>query len=193
LEYFPRTSFDCGLQILAPYQDLGRPTIRRRGEKVGSTLDFTLHHKETGKTYVAELKCEIEYQNYKYLLLTDANQLDHHRKGAFRALLDAAIKSSQQQVFVSRKEIAIDGAILIWGAATPEGRQSVLDAKGFFEVLTMAHIIRDLIAWNHEAYKTLIEERKSWANELFQGLARAEPGVSAALSPPSLRHDSRQD
>ena len=94
---------------------------------------------------------------------------------------------------MNRKEIEIDGAILIWGAATPEGRQDVLDAKGFFEVLTMADIIRDLIAWNHETYKALIEERKSWANDLFQGFARASPVVSAALSPPSLRHDSRQD
>lgn len=54
-----------------PYEDLGRPTLRKHGEKSGSTLDFTLRHKATGMSYVAELKCEIEYQNYKYLVLSD--------------------------------------------------------------------------------------------------------------------------
>ena len=39
-----------------PYEDLGRPTLRRKGKKAGYTLDFTLRHKETGKSYVAELK-----------------------------------------------------------------------------------------------------------------------------------------
>lgn len=61
-----------------PYENLGRPTLRKRGDRVGSTLDFTLRHKSTGKSYVTELKCEIEYQNYKYLVLSDIKQLNHH-------------------------------------------------------------------------------------------------------------------
>ncbi|KFX69894.1 hypothetical protein TMS3_0110300 [Pseudomonas taeanensis MS-3] len=157
----------------SPYEDLGRPTLRKRGERSGSTLDFTLRHKNTGKSYVAELKCEIEYQNYKYLVLSDAKQLDHHNKAAFFALLDAAAKNPEQQAFVNKKELKIDGAILIWGAATPEGRRAVVDAKGFFDVLTMAEIIGDLRSWGCEPYRKLVEQKRSWTNEMFDALLQA--------------------
>ena len=153
-----------------PYENLGRPTLRKRGEMVGSTLDFTLRHKSTGKLYVTELKCEIEYQNYKYLVLSDIKQLDHHQKPAFFALLDAAIKNPEQQAFLNGKEVPIDGAILIWGAATPEGRRAIIDAQGFFDILTMAEIIYDLRSWGHEPYQALMEQRRSWANEMFDAL-----------------------
>jgi len=59
----------------APYEDLGRPTLRVPGEARGHTLDFTLRHKETVKVYVAEMKCELEFENYRYLRLTGAWQL----------------------------------------------------------------------------------------------------------------------
>lgn len=127
----------------SPYEDLGRPTVGKRGEK-GSTLDFALRDKHTGKTYVAELKCEIEYENYKYLILSEPWQLDHHcSKAAFLALLNAAAKKPEQQIFVNRKEIQIDGAILIWGAATPEGRRAVMDAAKFlrFSLLPTSSMI----------------------------------------------------
>jgi hypothetical protein len=58
----------------APYRDVGRPTIRERGSSVGSTLDFTFEATNEGRLYVAELKCELEYQQYRYLTLTDASQ-----------------------------------------------------------------------------------------------------------------------
>ena len=144
------------------YEDLGRPTIRKLGEKLGSTLDFTLRNKATGKSYVAELKCEIEYQNYKYLGLSDVKQLAHHSKAAFVALLDAAASHSEQQTFVGGEEREIDGAILIWGAATHDGRRAVIDAYGFFDVLTMAEIIHDLRDWGCEP------PRDSWRLQLLR-------------------------
>jgi hypothetical protein len=128
----------------SPYEDLGRPTLRQRGDNAGSTLDFTLRHKSTGKKYVAELKCEIEYQNFRYLVLTDSKQLDHHKKPAFSALLDAAVKKPDQQIFVSGKELQIDGAVLIWGDATLNGKRVVMEEKGFSEILTIAEITEDL-------------------------------------------------
>jgi hypothetical protein len=151
----------------SPYEDLGRPTIRRRNERAGSTLDFTLRHKHTGKTYVAEMKCEIEYQNFKYLVLSSTKQLDHHNKAAFVALLDAAARNADQQVFVNGRELPIDGAILIWGSATPDGRLSVMQAKGFSEVLTIAEIIEDLGLWQCANFRQLVEQRQAWTNEMF--------------------------
>ncbi len=159
----------------SPYEDIGRPTLRKLGESTGSTLDFTLRHKKTGTSYVTELKCEIEYENYKYFVLTDVKQLDHHRKGAFKALLEVAAKTPSHRVFVNKKEIAVDGAILIWGAATPEGRRAVIDAKGFFDVLSIEEIISDLITWNHAGYLALMEQRRSWTNAMFDGLIHSNP------------------
>src|SRR5439155_19469328 len=124
----------------------------------------TLRSRSTGRTYVSELKCEIEYQDYKYLVLTDSKQLDHHNKPAFAALLAAAAKQADQRAYVGRKQIAIDGAILIWGATTPEGRAAVVSERGFFEILTLAEIIADLRAWNSEPYRVLLEQRRSWSN-----------------------------
>ena len=155
----------------APYEDLGRPSLRMLDEKTGSTLDFTLRSRCTGKTYVAELKCEIEYQDYRYLVLAGPKQLDHHSKAAFAALLAAAARHADQRAYVGRSEILIDGAILIWGASTPEGRAAVVSAKGFFEVLTLAEIIADLRTWNSEPYRALLKQRRSWSNELYDALA----------------------
>ena len=129
----------------APFEDLGRPTLRMDGEDGYSTLDFTLRSRESGQVYPAELKCEIEYQGYRYFVLTGTKQLDHHSKPAFAALLDAALKRPGLRAFVNKNEIAVDGAILIWGAATNEGREVVVDAKGFSAVLTIADMIADYV------------------------------------------------
>mgnify|MGYP000523508818 CR=1 FL=1 len=48
----------------APFEDLGRPTLRVDGEDGYSTLDFTLRSRDTELIFPAELKCEIEYQGY---------------------------------------------------------------------------------------------------------------------------------
>jgi hypothetical protein len=153
------------------FKGCGRPTLKLQGKNRGATLDFTLEHRHTGLRYVAELKCEIEFQNYRYFELSDVSQLDHHRKDAFRALLNAAKEPSTQEVCVGGKRVEIHGAILIWGAATSEGRRAVKDEKHFFDVLTVADMLRDLCVWENQAYKALLAERRQWTNELFDGLA----------------------
>lgn len=157
----------------AAYEDLGRPTLRTDGEKSGSTLDFTFRSRETSKAYVAELKCEIEYQDYRYLVLAESHQLGHHSKPAFAALLAAAAKQPELRAYVGKKEIVIDGAILVWGAATPSGRALVSAEKGFFAVLTLAEIIADLQAWRSENYRALLEHRRAWSNEMYDALLGA--------------------
>ena len=64
----------------SPYEDVGRPTIKRKGDDTrGSTLDFTFKNKD-GKLYIVEMKCELQYEGYKYLELKEPKkkQLDHH-------------------------------------------------------------------------------------------------------------------
>jgi len=161
----------------ASYEDLGRPTLRNVGEISGSTLDFTFRSRETGKVYVAELKCEIEYQDYKYLVLSESRQLDHHRKPAFAALLAAAAKQPELRAYVGKKEVPIDGAILVWGAASSAGRAVVSADKGFEAILTLAEVVADLQAWQSEPYRALLEHRRAWSNEMYDallGTARAD-------------------
>jgi len=158
----------------SPYEDLGRPTLRKPGETTGYTLDFTLRRKDTGKIYVAEQKCEIEFQNYKYFILTDVKQLEHHSKDAFLAFLEVASGNENQRTFVGREELQTNGAILIWGAATPEGKRAVKNAKGFFDILTIEDMVRDLISWDNKPYREFMEQRRAWANEMFDGLLQSQ-------------------
>jgi hypothetical protein len=154
----------------APFEDLGRPTLRMDGEDGYSTLDFTFRSRETGRIYPAEMKCEIEYQDYRYLVLTAVDQLKHHTKPAFAALLAAASRKSGLRAFVQRQEVAVDGAVLVWGAATDVGRAAVMGGKGFFAVLTVADMIADLQMWRSEPYRALLDERRAWSNELYDAL-----------------------
>lgn len=155
----------------SPYTDLGRPTLRRKDHNSkGYTLDFTLRDNLTQKTFVAEMKCEIEYQNYKYLILTEIKQLEHHKKDAFAAFLDITNNPKSYRTYVEKKILEVDGAILIWGAVTSEGRQTVKQTLGLFDILTIVEMIRDLNKWGNGEFRDLIKSRAQWSTELFDGL-----------------------
>ena len=75
----------------APYEELGRPTLRTAGDPSFATLDFTFRSRASGRVYVAEQKVELAFEGYRYLRLTDASQIDHHAKvRAFRWFLEMA-------------------------------------------------------------------------------------------------------
>jgi hypothetical protein len=154
----------------APYENLGRPTIYTDGISRGSTLDFTLRERATGKVFVAEMKCEIEYQNFKNFVLENDAQVLRHKKPAFSMFLKLAADPCYGVVKVSRKITKVDGAILIWGALTQNGRSSVRESFGFHDVLSIADICADLGSWDHEKYEEFITQRCAWSNELFAGL-----------------------
>ena len=156
----------------APYQNLGRPTLKSDHVR-GHTLDFALKDRSTGCNYVAEMKCEIEYQKFRYFVLERAEQLDHHKKPAFDAFLNAAANPSNRKVFVRGRQVQCHGAVLIWGSVTPEGRSAVMASKGFHDVLSVANICRDLSAWRHAEYAELLMERQAWCNDLFGELLQA--------------------
>jgi hypothetical protein len=127
----------------ARYEDLGRPHLRLPGERYGHTLDFTLRHRATGRTFVAELKCELEYESYRYLRLTDPAQLTHHAGTAFQKLLAVAKEPMQIPVTVAGKALQVEGAVLVWGATTPEGCERAMDAFGFADVLSVELMLDD--------------------------------------------------
>ncbi|MGV7121069.1 MULTISPECIES: hypothetical protein [unclassified Sphingopyxis] len=153
----------------SPYENLGRPTVHHDGKR--HTLDFLFRDRRTGRIHVVEQKCEIEYQGYRYLTLTEPRQLDHHRKPAFAAFL-AAARGERLQVTLKGTAQPVDGAILIWGAVDARGRASTLAETGLDDIVALADVIADLQAWRPEAYVALIKQRRKWAGELFDFLDR---------------------
>ena len=154
----------------APYADHGRPTLRHKGTTARSTLDFLLSARSDGRLFVAELKCELEYQNYKYLTLTDPSQLCHHCKPAFKLFLQAAADPAQVEVKTAKRGSTVHGAILVWGDATARGKETTIAKYGFADVLTVSSMIQDLNRWQSTEWSTFISNRRGWATELFDGL-----------------------
>ena len=116
------------------------------------------------------MKCEIQYQNYKYWMLEDASQLEHHRgKRAFELFLDVAKDPASINVRAG-SEVKPSGAILVWGAVSPNGAKSVQDLFGISDVLAVEDCMRDLLRWGNSDYRELITEKKDWCNELYRTL-----------------------
>ena len=73
-------------------------------------------------------------------------------------------------VFTNKVQTLVNGAILIWGDATSEGRTNVIAETGCFDVITLSDIIRDLKKWDNEEYQIVIQQRERWMSELFSFL-----------------------
>lgn len=152
----------------SPYEDLGRPTLRDEGEVRGHTLDFTLHDRETGSVYVTEMKCELEYEGYRYLRLSSPDQVRHHAPGAaFKKILRLAEDSESVPVYVGGERIIVDGTALVWGATTIEGEEAVKTQYGFDLVLSVENALNDLRRWQPEAWLDYVGDRRRWITQLF--------------------------
>jgi hypothetical protein len=171
----------------APYRNLGRPTLAARQVANGGirtkppTLDFLFECRRSGKQYVVEQKCEIELQDFRYFTLTRPDQLKHHSKSAFAAFLSAASGDGEgaRDWNVGGKSVSVDGAILIWGAVTPEGRAAVIEETGLHDILGLDRIIADCAGWKPDAYCKLVSDRRRWCGELFEFLDGQPLKVSA--------------
>jgi hypothetical protein len=161
----------------SPYEDLGRPTICKVGESSrGQTLDFTLRSRRDGRLFVAEMKCEITFENYQSMTLRGHSQLERHAAGrAFKMFLDLASAPEAYKVMVKSKPVSVAGAVLVWGAVTPQGRDDVMARTAIRDVLDVEEAISKLIATRNPEYIAFVEERRRWCGELFDYLAPAEP------------------
>jgi hypothetical protein len=155
---------------MASYEDLGRPTLLGPDERRGPTLDFTLRNRVSGLTCVAELKCEIAYRGYSYLRLAGSSQLLRERGPAFNRFLKMATESDAFQVKIGGSACHIDGAILVWGATTPAGRDAVIDAYGFVDVLSVEDMLKDLAVRRPTHWIERIDRLQGWSEELFNFL-----------------------
>ena len=157
----------------SPYEDMGRPTIYRLGESSrGQTLDFTLRSRRDGRILVAEMKCEITFENYKSMTLVDHSQLERHAAGrAFEMFLDLASAPESYKVMVKGKQVSVAGSVLVWGAVSPQGREDVLAHTAIRDVLSVEDAISKLLADRNPEYLAFVEERRRWCGELFDFLA----------------------
>lgn len=143
-----------------------RPTLYDGSR--GYTLDFLFE--KDGTLFVSEMKCEIQYQNYKYWRLDDPEQLKHHcAKRAFALFLELSRDTKSVEVKAGRA-IDVGGTVLVWGAATPEGVEAVCNHFGISDVLTVEDCIRDLLDWENQEYQRLLSEREQWVLSLFSEL-----------------------
>lgn len=148
------------------YEDLGRPRIYNNNDK-GYSLDFTLKSKETGKSYVSEMKCWVEYQEYKFMTLRKVSQLDAMESPAFNLFLDIANKPGCYDVYVGNNKIKVCGSILVWGDVDDAGRKEIISNCNFSDILSIKNIIEDLVSTNNPEFFSFIDSRKKWCDELF--------------------------
>lgn len=163
----------------APFRDVGRPVLWDEDARRYHVLDFTLERRSEGSRFVTEMKCEIQFEGYRYLMLEDAEQIEHHAGGAaFQKLLRLARDPTDLRVTVAGHPQVIAGAALVWGATTDAGIASAVERFGFSEVLSLEHILRDLAEWQSESWREWLGTRRRWSDELFEWLAYA-PRLSA--------------
>lgn len=152
------------------YENLGRPTITNANTGRYYTLDFTFRSRDSGQVYVGEMKCELEYENYRFLTLDSPSQLQHHMGDAFKLFLTAAKSPATCRVNVQGKPQPVDGAILVWGRCTPQGHTSVVEEYGLHTILTVENIVRDLLRWQSQEFEELLTTKERWCQYLFTGL-----------------------
>jgi hypothetical protein len=154
------------------YADIGRPTLYSQPGKKGCTLDFTMRRRSDGKLFVAEMKCELEYNSYAYLRLTDPRQLDHHQSEAFRDFLGISRDPRSMPVRVQGSPVKVDGGILVWGAVSEEGRIATQDAYRFADILSVEEIIGELQNMYSPEWSQMVAMYRMWTNDLFDALER---------------------
>lgn len=153
----------------APYRNLGRPTLSGPSPVRNPTLDFLFESRRTGRRFVVEQKCEIEFNGFRYFTLTGPEQLKHHNKNAFAAFLAAARGEAPlaRDWKVGGRQFTVDGAILIWGAVSAAGRGAVMNETGLHDVLGLDRIVAECAQWRPDAYCRLVADRQQWCEQLF--------------------------
>ena len=65
----------------------------------------------------------------------------------------------------------MDGAILIWGAISDEGRGSVIREYGLPDILSVEAMLDDLRAVGSEEWGKRVGELRGWSEQLLDYLA----------------------
>lgn len=167
------------------YENIGRPTIYTKNKK-HYTLDFTFRDKSSmdNKNYIVEMKSEIQYQNYKFMVLGDTKptaikpkQTDffkhHKKKPAFNLFLDYS--NTTVKINNPKKKIEVAGSILVWGSIEKDFSLSTFNKNNnveLFDVLSVENMINDLIKWKDKNYQAFVNEYTNWSADLFSNMLK---------------------
>ena len=155
----------------SPFDDLGRPTIYDSDGR-HYTLDFLLKDKD-GCVFLTEMKCEIEYQKYKFLTLADSKQFNHHRaRRAFQLFLEISESPRKYVIKCAGSEVNISGTALVWGRISDVGEDCVKKDFLLNHVISTEQVVADLVGWEDDNFREFIEQYSDWSNQLFDGLLR---------------------
>jgi hypothetical protein len=153
----------------ATYRFIGRPTLWLGKEF--ATIDFALQRRSDGRLFVAEQKAELAWAGYSQLRLHSPAQVDRHRgKRAFDWFLDMAASPNRYLVKIDGRQTPVDGAILVWGAVTNDGRSAAMGSFGFADVLSLETMLSDLKAWEDVDWRSRVVELRTWTSGLFDDL-----------------------
>jgi len=95
----------------------------------------------------------------------------HHRgRPPFDWFLEAAREPTKRIVKTAGKVTTIDGAILVWGAVSEQGRAAAMDEFGFADVLSLEAMIGDLRAQHDPDWTAHVERLAGYASGLFNAL-----------------------
>ena len=162
----------------SPYRYIGRPTVWPVSGERYSTLDFALERRADGQCFIAEMKCELAFDNYRYMTLTSIEQIKRHAREsrAFVCFLEASQNPNAFTYRATNRQNAslpvdIAGTILVWGRVSDEGKKAAMETFGFTDVLSVEAIINELLRTKNERYVSFLRERHSWCKGLFAALA----------------------
>ena len=152
------------------YENLGRPTLWYN--KKYYTLDFSLKNKITKEIFVCEMKCEMQYNNYKQLILSNVDQILTHKKDAFKYFLEIGKKNNNIIVKINKKEITVNGIILLWGKISENinDLEKIKSKYNFYEILSLEKMINIMILNNYDIFLDFINERKIWINNFLNDI-----------------------
>jgi hypothetical protein len=156
----------------APYAYQGRPALWRENTYKHS-LDFILRRRETGETFVAEMKCWLAWENSTYLRLEDTTPLHKLKGAAWEAFIELTHNPTAYEIKIERLLLTppIQGTVLIWGATSEQGRQPAMTTYGFADVLSAESMLDDLNTSNSAEWTLIIDQLKDWSNSLLTYLS----------------------
>jgi hypothetical protein len=155
----------------SPYSNIGRPTLKERPEgKDRSTLDFLFQNKKNEKRYIVEMKCWLEYDNYRFLSLNDPSQLTKIHSASFRRFLCMARQPDSYRVKSGQQFYEVNGSILVWGKVSQDASKKIKTHFGFADVISLESVINDLVHQRNKEYADLITRYSGQCRFLFDAL-----------------------
>jgi hypothetical protein len=157
-----------------------RPTVVWGDDGKYHVLDFTFQRRSDGARFLAEMKCEIEFEGYKYPTLTGLDQVAHHQgSAAFTKFLRLARDPGAHSVTIGGKPADINGSILVWGVVPSDRRQAVKDHYGVADVLGVEDLLENLGRWEPS-------RRAEWVATRRRGLTTSSDGSHIPLESPPM-------